>query len=153
MAMGPRAFRFFLNLYPPYFFTRTRVKYFSADWKECVVELKRSILNRNYVGTAFGGAMFAATDPFYMLMLIRIMGIRDYVIWDKAATIEYLLPARSTLRFHFEIRDADLAKIHQDLQSQGKSLPVFEVAGIDRQGQVCVRVLKTLYIKRKRPED
>ena len=149
MKMTPRRFRLLLNLYPPYFFTRTKVKSFSRDWKECVVELKRSILNRNYVGTIFGGAMFAATDPFYMLMLIRIMGIREYVIWDKAATIEYLLPARSTLRFHFVIRDADLAKIHQDLESLGKSLPQFEVEGVDREGKTCVRVHKTLYVKKK----
>ncbi len=149
MELGPRGLRFFLNLYPPYLFTRTRVKYFSPDWRECVVELKKSLLNRNYVGTTFGGSLFAATDPFLMLMMIKILGIRDYIVWDNAATIEYRRPVRSTITFRFKITDEDLKQIHADLESQGKSLPQFEVLGIDREGNACVRVLKTLYIKKK----
>jgi len=149
MALGPRGLRFFLNLYPPYLFTRTRVKSISADWRDCVVELKKSLLNRNYVGTTFGGSLFAASDPFFMLMLIKILGIRDYIVWDKAATIEYRRPVRSTIRFHFKITDEALRQIHEDLEAQGKCLPQFEVLGIDRDGDACVRVLKTLYIKRK----
>src|SRR5918996_2366260 len=115
MELGPRGMRRLLNLYPPYFFTRTRVKSISADWRESVVQLKKSLLNRNYVGTTFGGSIFAASDPFFMLMLIGIFGIRDYIIWDKAATIEYKRPARSTLNFRFLITDEDIAAIEKDL--------------------------------------
>ena len=149
MALGPRGLRFFLNLYPPYLFTRTRVKSISADWRECVVELKKSWLTRNYVGTTFGGSLFAATDPFLMLMLIQILGIKDYIVWDKSAEIEYRRPVKSTITFRFRITDQDLAKIHGDLEKEGKSLPQFEIEGIDREGTACVKVRKTLYIKKK----
>src|SRR5260370_9238958 len=42
--------------------------------------------NANYVGTHFGGSLFAMTDAFYMLM--HHLG-RDYPVWDNAATILY----------------------------------------------------------------
>ncbi|MCE9624539.1 MAG: DUF4442 domain-containing protein [Deltaproteobacteria bacterium] len=94
MELGPRGMRLFLNWYPPYLFTRTRVKSISKDWRSCVVELKKSFLTRNYVGTTFGGSLFAATDPFLMLMLIKILGIEDYIIWDKAAIATFKPKAR-----------------------------------------------------------
>lgn len=157
MELGPRGMRLLLNLYPPYLFTRTKVKSISPDWRECVVELKKSLLTRNYVGTAFGGSLFAATDPFYMLMLIKILGIEDYIVWDKAAEIHYQRPARSTVTYRFVVTDEALAAIRRDLETTGKSLPRFEVRGLDREGHTCVTVVKTLYIRKKdrgrRPAD
>lgn len=141
--------RLLLNLYPPYLFTRTRVKSISADWRESVVQLKKSFLTRNYVGTTFGGSIFAASDPFFMLMLIKILGIREHIVWDKAATIEYKRPARSTLTFRFLIRDEDLATIRRDLEERGKSEPVLLVDAVDCAGEICATVSKTIYIRKK----
>lgn len=149
MELGPNGMRRLLNLYPPYLFTRTRVKSISADWRESVVELKKSIFTRNYVGTTFGGSIFAASDPFFMLMLIKIFGIKGHIVWDKAATIEYKRPARSTLTFRFVITDQDLAAIENELEERGKSEPVLCVDAIDRSGEVCATVRKTLYIRVK----
>jgi uncharacterized protein DUF4442 len=149
MELGPRAMRFFLNLYPPYLFTRTRVKSISPDWREVVVELKKSFLTRNYVGTAFGGSLYAACDPFFMLMLINILGIKDYIIWDKAATVEFKKPARTTVTYVLRITDEDIKKIRDDLAAVGKSVPEFRVEGKDRDGDVCVTVGKTVYIRKK----
>ena len=149
MALGPRSLQLLLNLYPPYLFTRTRVKSISADWRETVVQLKKSVLTRNYVGTTFGGSIFAASDPFFMLMLIGIFGIQEHIVWDKAASIEYKRPARSTLTFRFLITDEDIAAIEKDLAAHGKSEPVFLVDAVDRQGEVCATVSKTLYIRKK----
>ena len=149
MKFGPRALRRLLNFYPPYLFTRTRVKSISPDWRESVVELKKSLLTRNYVGTTFGGAIFAASDPFFMLMLIGIFGIEDYIVWDKAATIEYKRPGRSTLTLRFVITDQDIAAIRKDLEEDGKSEPIFHVDAVDRQGHVCATVSKTIYMRKK----
>ncbi|HKX12133.1 MAG TPA: DUF4442 domain-containing protein [bacterium] len=149
MEFGPRGLRRLLNLYPPYLFTRTRVISISADWRESVVQLKKSLLTRNYVGTTFGGSIFAASDPFFMLMLIGIFGIQDHIVWDKAATIEYKRPARSTLTLRFLITDQDIAAIEKDLSEKGKSEPVFYVDAVDREGQVCATVSKTLYVRKK----
>jgi hypothetical protein len=84
-----------------------------------------------------------------MLLLIQILGIQEYIIWDKAAHIEFKKPVRTTLTFRFRITDEDLQKIQADLASTGKSLPEFKVDGCDRQGDVCVEVTNIIYIRKK----
>lgn len=145
-----RSFRFFMNLYPPYFFTRTRITHISEDFREVIVKLKKSIFTRNYVGTTFGGSIYAAGDPFYMLMLVRIMGIKDHIIWDQDAKIEFLKPAKSTLTYHFKITDEDLEKIHRDLDQDGLSRPNFVLDVTDEAGVVCARLTKGIYIRKKK---
>lgn len=149
MNLGPRGFRYFLNLYPPYLFSRTRVRSISPDWREIVVELPKSLLTRNYVGTTFGGSLYAASDPFYMLMLVKILGIKNYIIWDKEGHIEFLKPARTKITYRFVITDDTLAKIRREVDSIGKSLPEFYVEGTDSDGNACVRIRKKVYIRRK----
>jgi hypothetical protein len=149
MQLGPRGMRFFLNLYPPYLFSRTRVKYIAPDWKEIIVELHKSLLNRNYVGTTFGGSLYAASDPFFMLMLIKILGIKDHIVWDKGAKIDFKKPARSKITYRFLVTEEDLQRIYQELETKGKSLPEFLVEGKDKDGEVCVSIHKLLYIRKK----
>ncbi len=149
MQLGPRGMRFFLNIYPPYLFSRTRVKYIAPDWREVIVELPKSLLTRNYVGTTFGGSLYASSDPFFMLMLIKILGIQDHIVWDKGAKIDFKKPARSKITYRFIITDEDLIKIAQDLKEKGKSLPEFLVEGKDKNGEVCVSIHKLLYIRKK----
>lgn len=149
MKITPRSFRFFTNLYPQYLFSRTKVKYVSPDWKEVIVRIKKSLLTRNYVGTTFGGSLYQAADPFFMLMLIQILGIKNYIIWDQSAEIFFLKPARSMITFHFKITDEDLEKIHESLKEQEIIRPVFTVTGKDEEGVECIKVMKTIYIKKK----
>ncbi len=149
MNLGPRAFRWCLNLYPPFLFSRVRIRSISPDWREVVVNLPKSLLNRNYVGTIFGGALYTAADPFHMLMLIKILGMKEYVVWDKGAQIDYKKPARSKLTYRFIITDDDLARINQEIAEQGKSLPSFEVHGVDQEGEVCVSIKKLVYVRKK----
>lgn len=40
--------------------------------------------------------MSAASDPFYFLMLIQILG-PDYVVWDKGYNVRFKKPAKQTL--------------------------------------------------------
>jgi hypothetical protein len=149
MNIGPRLFRLLINLYPPYLFSRTLVKYIAPDWREVRVVLKKSLLTRNYVGTIFGGSLYQAADPFFMIMLIKILGIKDYIIWDQSAEIFFVKPAKSKVSFHFKISDQDLKAIHQGLADKGISRPKFLVEGRDRHGDICVQVKKMLYIRKK----
>ena len=81
--------RWGFNVFPAYRGTGARVTYISADWREVRVALPLSWRTRNYVGTIFGGSLYGAVDPMYMIMLIRILG-PGYTVWDKAATIRFL---------------------------------------------------------------
>ena len=79
------ALRRWINFWPPFLGAGIRIQYIAPDMKSVDVEMKLHFWNANYVGTHFGGSLFAMTDPFYMLMLIANLG-SDYIVWDKAAT-------------------------------------------------------------------
>ncbi len=75
--MKPSLFRLGLNLWPPFLFAGIHVTALSADYRHARVELRMRPWNRNYVGTHFGGSLFAMTDPFWMLLTMQNLG-RDY---------------------------------------------------------------------------
>ncbi|WP_348240556.1 DUF4442 domain-containing protein, partial [Salmonella enterica] len=72
-----------------------------------------------YVGTQFGGSIYAMTDPFYMLMLMNNLG-PDYIVWDKAASIRFRKPGRTDLFATFEITDAELNNVRLRLETEEK---------------------------------
>ena len=74
--------------------------YISSDFREARVRLPLTWRSRNAVGTIFGGSMYAAVDPLYMILLMHSLG-REYVVWDKAASIRFRKPGRSTLFAQF----------------------------------------------------
>jgi len=142
------AFRHMLNLWPCYRGTGGRVTFISSDWRRVNVRLKLSLRTRNYVGTIFGGSLYGAIDPIYMLMLIRILG-PAYVVWDKAASIRFKKPGRGTLDAQFLVTEQEIAAI-RELSSQDNSIDrVYPVEFKDRDGQVIASIDKTIYIKRR----
>lgn len=149
IRMNPVVFKILLNFYPPYWGTGIRIARISSDFRELVVLMKLRWYNRNYIKTHFGGSLYAMTDPFYMLMLIQVMG-RDYVIWDKAARIEFVKPGRGTVRAAFRITDDQVADIIVRTAGHEKYLPAFTVDITDEAGEIVARVIKTLYIRKKK---
>ena len=97
LARKVRFLRWALNFYPPYLGAGVKVRHISSDFREVRVSMGLTWYNRNYVRTQFGGSLYSMTDPFYMLMLMENLG-RDYVVWDKAAHIEFVSPGKGTDR-------------------------------------------------------
>ncbi len=124
------------------------LKYIAEDWSEVRLELPLSWRTRNYVGTIFGGSMYSAADPIYMLMLIHRLG-SEYIVWDKAATIQFKKPGRATLHARFRILDDELAAIRASLSSQRSVDRTYTVDLMDGSGTVCVTVEKIIYIRRR----
>jgi hypothetical protein len=89
-------FRTLMNWYPMYFGSGGKILFWAADGSEVHLRLRLNIWSYNYVGTIFGGSMFSASDPFYMLMLFRSLGPR-FVVWDKSAGIRFRKPGKETL--------------------------------------------------------
>src|SRR3954464_14803254 len=109
-SLRTRLTRFGWNLYPVYRGTGGRIAYIDDEWREVRVEIPLSWRSRNYVGTVFGGSIYGAVDPVYMIMLMRRLG-PGYVVWDKAASIRFKKPGRSTLHARFVLEDAELATV------------------------------------------
>ena len=127
---------------------RRAVDYIAADWREVRLRLSLRRRTRNYVGTIFGGSMYGAVDPIYMLMLIKLLG-PDFVVWDKAATIRFRRPGRSTLFASFRLTEADLEAIRVAVARDGKSEPRFLVELKDELGEVCASCEKLLSVRRR----
>ena len=139
--------RWALNFFPAYRGTGGRVTYISDDYTEIHVRLPLSWRTRNYVGTIYGGSMYGAVDPVYMIMLIKLLG-RDYVVWDKAASIRFRRPGRTTLRAKFVLDRAEVESIKAELQGRKSVDRVYRVNLVDDAGKVHAEVEKTLYVAR-----
>jgi acyl-coenzyme A thioesterase PaaI-like protein len=143
-----QALRRRVNLWPPFLGAGIRVTHIAADMKAVDVEMKLRWWNANYVGTHFGGSLFAMTDAFYMLMLMHHLG-DEYIVWDKAASIRYRKPGRGTVRAEFRLSDAQIDDIRGKLKSLPKYEPVFPVAVKDEQGVVIAEVERLVYVRKK----
>jgi hypothetical protein len=142
------ALRRWINFWPPFLGMGIRVKKISPDMKAVDVEMKLRWWNANYVGTHFGGSLFAMTDPFYMLMLMANLG-RDYIVWDKAASIRYRKPGKGTVRAEFRLTDAQLDDIRDKLKTLPKYEPTFQVEVKDESGEVVAAVEKLIHVRNK----
>lgn len=140
--------RLWFNWFPAYRRTGGRIRYIAGDHSEVRVELRLTRRTRNYVGTLFGGSMYGAIDPVYMLMLIRMLG-PDYVVWDKQATIRFRRPGRETLYAVFRISPDELAAIKTTVAQAGKASPELTVELVNAAGEVHASCLKTLSVRRR----
>ena len=142
-----KTFRWGFNLFPAYRGTGGRVTYIADDWHEIRVKLPLNWRTRNYVGTIYGGSIYGAIDPIYMLMLIRILG-DGYIVWDKAANVRFRKPGKGTLFADFLLTPNEISEI-KDLALKSRSIDrLYNVELKDRKGIVHAEIEKTLYISK-----
>lgn len=141
--------RFFINFWPPYRGAGIKVKFISDDISTIDVEMKLRWWNRNYVKTQFGGSLYAMTDPFFMMILMEHLG-KDYIIWDKAATIRFKKPGRGNVKAHFHISRQEIDEIRQLAGKNHKVEPEFTVHIVDDDGTIIAEVDKLLYVREKK---
>lgn len=144
-SLRTRLMRWGFNLWPCYWGTGARVTHIAGDWREVRVQIPLSWRTRNYVGTIFGGGLYAAVDPFYMIMLMKNLG-PDVVVWDKAAAIRFRKPGRGLLRATFRLEEGELAEIRRLLTGQPKVDRTYTVQLVDAAGVVHAEVEKVIHI-------
>jgi len=140
-----------MNLWPPFLFAGIRVVELSDDYRYVKVRLRLHRWNRNYVGTHFGGSLFAMTDPFWMLLVLHHVG-RDHLVWDQAGEIEFVKPGRGTVYAEFRLTDEHLAEVRSLTADGGKALVWFATDVVDESGEVVARTRKQVYARRKKRE-
>jgi len=136
-----------MNLWPPFLLTGIHILEVSDDFRRVRVGLRRTRLTTNYVGTQFGGSLFAMTDPFWMILMMRNLG-RGYVVWDKAAEIEFVSPGRTAVTAQFDLHPAVVDEVRAAADAGEKVLRWFEVDVVGTDGAVVARVRKQLYVRR-----
>ena len=137
-----------IGWWPPLFGTGIKVTRLDKDMRAIDVEMPLRPWNRNYMGVQFGGSLFAMTDPFYMIMLATNLG-RDYVVWDKAASIRYKKPGMGRVRAEFRLAEEKLAEIRAALEVEGRYDARFVVEVQDDGGGVVAEVERVIYCAKK----
>ena len=137
-----------MRFWPPFWGAGISVKSFHADGTLIIVQMKMRFWNKNYVGTHYGGSMYSMADPFYMLMLMNLLG-RGYIVWDKSASIRYKIPAKGTLYAQFELSLEQVEKIRLEVNEAMKVESEFFIPITDEGGKVVAEVKKTLSIIKK----
>ena len=143
-----RLFRWYFNFFPAYRGTGAHVIYIAGDWHEVRVKLPLSRRTRNYVGSMFGGSLYASVFPMYMIMLMKLLGT-DYVVWDKAAAIRFKKPGRTTLYATCRLEDTELQRIRTELVIQPSLDCVYHIDLADAAGVVHAEIDKTIYVRRR----
>lgn len=143
---GPRTLKWFLRFWPTYAFAGIRVRAIAADYTAAQVQLRVGLLNRNFFGTAFGGSLYAMTDPFYALLMVGQLG-RDYRVWDRAASIRFLKPGTGVLTAEFNLPKSEVERIRALAAGGDKVEPVYTVDVRDARGELIAQVEKTLYVR------
>jgi acyl-coenzyme A thioesterase PaaI-like protein len=143
-----RWLRWKFNLVPAYRGTGARVTYIAGDFREARIRLPLSWRTRNVVGTIFGGSLYGAVDPVFMIMLMNILG-SGYIVWDKVATIRFRKPGKSTLHAIFTIDEAEIEAIRAATASGHSVDRTYHVNLVDESGVVHAEIEKVIYVKRR----
>jgi acyl-coenzyme A thioesterase PaaI-like protein len=143
-------FRQAFNFWPCYRGTGAKVTYIASDWSEIRVTLPASLRTRSHAGIIFGGSMYAAVDPFFMLMLRKRLG-PGWLAWDKAATIRFKKPGRTRLFATFRLPPGEEAAIHGALEHERSADRTYSVDLVDAEGVVHASVEKIVHVRRREP--
>ena len=144
------SFRFkWINWYPPLLGAGIRVLQREGDAYTIKVKMPLTRLNLNAVGTHFGGSLYAMCDPWFMLILMQHLS-REYIVWDKAASIQFVKPGKGTVFATFHIPPETIAAIRAQADAGEKLEPIFNVDVVDGAGDVIARVEKRLYVRKKK---
>ncbi|WP_158845638.1 DUF4442 domain-containing protein [Algibacter sp. L1A34] len=141
-------YKYGFNWSPMYRRSTGRLVTVSEDLMYVKIKIPLSIKNRNYVGTIFGGSLFSATDPIYMIQLMNILG-ENYVVWDKNASINFKRPAKETVFTEFIFSEEDIHLIKNKVLENGEFNLVKTPNIVDKNGVIIAELSKTIYVADK----
>lgn len=142
-----RLLRVLLNCWPALRGAGMRVTHVSPGMREICVNLSLTLHTFNAMGTIFGGSIYAACDPWFSIMLLRQLG-PGYIVWDKAASIQFKKPGRGKLSGCFAIDPAEVGEIMRLLETERSVDRVYRADLVDSGGAVVASVEKVVYVRR-----
>ncbi|SPL69410.1 PaaI family thioesterase [Acinetobacter stercoris] len=141
-----------INRYAPYKGAGIEIE--DLDLKNYFIRVKMPLTrkNQNIVGVHFGGSLYAMVDPFYMLLLMYHLGPK-YLVWDKAANINFLTPGRGTVYADIHLDVTEIEHVKQLAENYTPVHRIYTVNIFDESGIRIAEIQKTLYIRRKKPKS
>jgi hypothetical protein len=148
--LSARQLKLFLNLYPPFLGAGVRVTYGAEDFSRWDVEMSLRPYNRNYFGTHFGGSLYSMCDPFFLLIVTKMLG-DGFIVWDKEGVIRFKKPGRGRVRARFEVSRERIEELRAEVLKKRRSEPLFVAEVRDDSDAVIAEVEKRIYVRRKGP--
>ncbi|MBB1024960.1 MULTISPECIES: DUF4442 domain-containing protein [unclassified Dietzia] len=145
---SPRAFPLLASLYPPLLGSGIRIRHVAPDWSRGELSMHVAPWTANTNGTAFGGALFAATDVLYGALLSGQLG-GGYQVWTKSATIDFRAPGRGRLRCMVDVPGPEADAIRQQLSERPSTSVVHTAVVTDSRGATVVEAQHTMCVRRK----
>lgn len=150
LATIPIISKYMINHFAPYQGAGIEVDRIDLDNFHIRVKMPLTRKNKNIVGVHFGGSLYSMVDPFYMTLLMYHLG-SEYIVWDKAASIEFLTPGRSTVYADIRIDAQEVNTIKTLADNYAPIYRNYNLSIIDESGLRIAEVHKTVYIRRKKP--
>ncbi|RZK73358.1 MAG: DUF4442 domain-containing protein [Pedobacter sp.] len=149
MIVSENTLKWGLCLYPPLLFQRIWVKKFHKGFRGVDVKINKSLFNKNYNSSIFGGTIYAATDPFYALLFDQLLQRKGFKVrvWLKSASIQYLKPGRTDLFFTVLVTDEMLNEAILALNTVGKFVKAYPMEIKNSSGELCATVMNEVYIR------
>ena len=150
MVVSENTMKWVMRVYPPLLLQRIWVKSFDKGFRGVKVKINKSLFNKNYNGSIFGGTIFAAADPFYPVLFNQVLNPKGELrlkIWSKSAKIDFLRPALTDMFFEIKLTDGDIGHAVETLAAAGKYERAFPVDIYNKDGEVCVSMMNEVYIR------
>ncbi len=142
-------YKYGFNLSPMYRRSTGRIISVTDNLFVVKIKIPISYKNKNYVGSVFGGSLFSATDPIFMIQLLQILG-DQYVVWDKSASIKFKKPVRENAYVDFVLTPEEIAQIKQDVIAKREIDLNKEINITNKEATIVfATVSKTIYIADK----
>jgi len=144
-----RNMRWTFNWWPCIFCSGGKVEFIAGDFKELHVSIKLNWRTRNRVGTVYGGSIYSSVDPYYMLLFMEVLG-KDYVVWDKGASMKFVRPIIERVKCRFLITDELVEKVKQEIAANGEYSFELPLQYEDDAGKVYATFTKSVYAADKK---
>ena len=138
-------FKYGIQYLPMYRRTGGKVVTISPDFLKIDIVIPVNFKTKNYSGTLFGGSMLSATDPFYAIQLLQILG-NDYVVWDKETKVKFKKPGKIKVYGRFEFEVYEIEAIKNEIQLHGKVDVKKEMKLYGTDDKVVAEIKKTMYV-------
>lgn len=127
------------------------IEEFADDFTRAVIRMDITDENANYMGTAFGGSLFSMLDPFLVIMSVNQLGA-DYVVWDKAAEIDFVAPGVGSVHATVEMPPETVAELRAAAEGGKKVLRWFDIPITGPDGELVANVRRQLYVRERRKD-
>jgi hypothetical protein len=125
-----------------------RIEHVAPDFRSMTAALLPRASRVGGVVPHTGASLYALVDPCFLVIVQHAVG-PDYLVWDKAGSIEVLAPGRGRVWARLELQDDDLQRIQQMTVSGDKHLHLFSAEVRDADGMVIARIEKMIYVRKR----